>query len=785
MAEQEVRFRLKLLDSAFDRAVNNVATKFAKSFTEINSAIELASKGVAVFSRAVDGAAAALGRAVDESNKFAQATREVLTIANETELPLSRVEDLSRRLAITYGTAPTDQAKALYQAISAGSRDAAGTVDTANKLAVAGLADIEGTIDVLTTVTNAWGQENLTAARASDVLFGTVRLGKTRIDELASSFGVVAPLAAELGVSMEEVAAAVATLTLRGASTSEAFTQVRSILAAVTRQTAQSTKEAENLGVEFSVAALRSMGLVEFLKQIVESEGRTDSSLQRLLGRIEAVSGAVGLAANKGEDFQRVLDGVRDSAGATDRALQTIDDTLGRQIKKWEAAKTVALGALGDSITESEKLGRVLGDLTEELERGSRIWLEKGTGGKSALASFIDDAVDPTTRLGEKLNTALTALRGLMVAIPGIGLATEANLAAAGKAVEILNAKLAEGMVLPGGPTGTPFAKKTTVSATSENPILDFLLAAGTITPEQHAEMTGTFSGEVFGKGLLIEGKKPDKRRGRGGPRADFLFEQAAGEGANRARGRLEGEFGVRSEEDFEGLLERAADQQQARIKKNDEETQKLLAQADAKQSKIEARQQRRREKAWSRHFRRVANIAASGMATFITELVQGAVRGEADVGAAFQRFLSGMLTQIGQSWIALGSAQVAFAAASALAPSTWAMTGGPTGGAAAGAGMIAAGASLVVGGALVGAIGSGGGGSLSPRRPSTVDPRRSTGPTSNRRDAPFALDIGGSPQNTIVNVSINGVLPGTEGRVGRELIRILERANALQVVRA
>jgi len=56
---------------------------------------------------------------------------------------------------------------------------------------------------------------------------------------------------------------------------------------------------------------------------------------------------------------------------------------------------------------------------------------------------------------------------------------------------------------------------------------------------------------------------------------------------------------------------------------------------------------------------------------------------------------------------------------------------------------------------------------------------------TSERRDAQVPINAGLGPQNTLVNVSISSVLPGSEARIGRELVKILDRTNALQVQRA
>ena len=62
------------------------------------------------------------------------------------------------------------------------------------------------------------------AAKASDIMFTTVKLGKTNFDELSGSLFQVAPIASSLGVDFESVGAALADLTAKGTPTSVAAT---------------------------------------------------------------------------------------------------------------------------------------------------------------------------------------------------------------------------------------------------------------------------------------------------------------------------------------------------------------------------------------------------------------------------------------------------------------------------------------------------------------------------------------------------------------------------------
>ena len=75
----------------------------------------------------------------------------------------------------------------------------------------------------------AYGMEWEEVNRVSDIAFQTIKLGQTTMGELASSIGGTVPLAATLGVSLEEVMGAMAALTGVTGTTAEVATQLEGI----------------------------------------------------------------------------------------------------------------------------------------------------------------------------------------------------------------------------------------------------------------------------------------------------------------------------------------------------------------------------------------------------------------------------------------------------------------------------------------------------------------------------------------------------------------------------
>ena len=68
----------------------------------------------------------------------------------------------------------------MYQALSAGvsQEKVKGFLEVAQKGAIAGVTDITTAVDGLSSVVNAWGEDAISAAQASDLIFTAVKMVK-------------------------------------------------------------------------------------------------------------------------------------------------------------------------------------------------------------------------------------------------------------------------------------------------------------------------------------------------------------------------------------------------------------------------------------------------------------------------------------------------------------------------------------------------------------------------------------------------------------------------------
>ena len=310
---------------------------------------------------------AAMVKLAHDALDFGTAMREVSTLVDTATTDMAGLRQAVKDASSTYGTSGTQQAKALYQIISAGASDAASAItllDASNRLAIGGVTQIAVAADGLTSVLNAYGLSASRATSVSDALFVAMRAGKTTIGELSGALGRVATLAATVGVSFDELAAAVSTLTKAGISTNESITGVRAILAAVAKPSAEAQKLAAALGLEFSAAAVRAKGLSGFLADLREKTRGNTQAMAVLMGGVEALNPALVLTGKGAKDFAAIMDQMSQKSGQTSLALKKMASDPAFQLHRiWSGLKDIGLTFVNAVLQPMAPAFRVVSDV--------------------------------------------------------------------------------------------------------------------------------------------------------------------------------------------------------------------------------------------------------------------------------------------------------------------------------------------------------------------------------------------------------------------------------------
>lgn len=400
----------RVADVDFNR-LSSTIDQISGKLTGIGTSLTLLSAPFEIFA----------GASVAAFSDFETGMNEVFTlIPDATQEAQDQISAQVREFATTNGVDIKNVVQGVYDALSAGvPPDNVFTfLATSHQAAKAGVSDVSTAVDTLTSIVNAYKDKGLTAEEASDALFTTIRLGKTNFSELSSSIANVTSVSAPLGVDFNEIAAAIATITSQGKGTNETMTTLKALLSELSKDTTGLGKVFKDVaGQDFYTFIQNGGTLSEAIDIIAAESQRTGKPLTAMAGSIEAAQGAMMLSGGAAETFKSNLEAVQESAGATEKAFDTMSDGLKTSLDKVSAAFTDIQLDVGG------KLAPVIDEAAD--------WLIGNADTIKEFAGNVTQAAIPAIKgLLDILKSAMDAFNGmspetreLLAKVFGIGIA--------------------------------------------------------------------------------------------------------------------------------------------------------------------------------------------------------------------------------------------------------------------------------------------------------------------------------------------------------------------------
>jgi TP901 family phage tail tape measure protein len=292
------------------------------------------------------------------------------TIARETPEGLEKIGDSIRGIARATGTPLEELTQGYYDLLSAGIKaaDAQKVLEASNRLAIGGLASTAEAVDLLTSAINTYGFEASGAAALADVFAKTVERGKVTAAELAASFATVGPTAKAAGIGIYELGAGFAQLTASGVPASEAATQMRSAIVALTRRTGDLKKLEKQTGRNYlSIAGKK--GLVAALEQMRIDAKKAGVPLIDLLGRVEGVNFALATTGPNFDAYNTNLTEMGDASGTAAEQMAERQKGLNFQLARLKSLARDAGITIGSELLP--ELTPLFQRLNEELIKPS------------------------------------------------------------------------------------------------------------------------------------------------------------------------------------------------------------------------------------------------------------------------------------------------------------------------------------------------------------------------------------------------------------------------------
>ena len=266
-------------------------------------------------------------------NEAEKATQALKTLGVEADRLNAKLLGVSNALGGMYSQ--TQLSTAAYDVASAGfvkAADAAAVLEAAALGAKGGLSDLNTVGNALTSVLNAYGKSAKESERLVDGFIQTQNDGKIILDQYAKFIGRLAPTAAATNVSIEELNAAISTITAQGVPVQATFTGLNQALVSILKPSAEAEKLAKKLGIEFNEAGLRSQGFADFMADVKAKTGGSTTALVKLFGSVDALKAVLPLLNDDLVSFNKNLEKQTKSAGTANEASVLMSMTLSSQL---------------------------------------------------------------------------------------------------------------------------------------------------------------------------------------------------------------------------------------------------------------------------------------------------------------------------------------------------------------------------------------------------------------------------------------------------------------------
>jgi TP901 family phage tail tape measure protein len=340
------KLRLDLQLTGFKQASSKLK-QFSSKMKSVGSSLSAISLPLAI----------AGGAAIKMAADFDKNLTKIKALVGATEKDLQDFSSASKRMAKETGLSSKQTSEAMFFIASAGleGAEAIAVLEAASKASAAGLGDVAQVADLATSALNAYGSETLSAEAATDVLTAAVREGKLNSEELAGAMGQVLPVASNMGVSFNEVGAAMAAMSRTGTNAAQGATQLNSILSGLLKPTKQAEDALNLMGL--SSAGLKQQikdeGLLSVLETLKTEFDKNSDAAAQVFPNIRALRGVLDLTGASAATTKEIFNELNNAQGATKKAFEDTADSASFRLTKSLNGVKESFASVGAVLLES------------------------------------------------------------------------------------------------------------------------------------------------------------------------------------------------------------------------------------------------------------------------------------------------------------------------------------------------------------------------------------------------------------------------------------------------
>ncbi len=255
------------------------------------------------------------------------------------------------------GRPVAEVADAAYQSLSNNIRGAQGNTEafllTVGNFARVTRTTFPGAVDAVSSVLNSYGQSISKAEDVTSKLFKAIELGRFRGEELANALGKTAPIASQLGVSLDDLLATFVALTREGQSLNTASTLTLNVFNSLLKPSTALAEFYRGQGVESGQQFIQvNGGLANALANVSSKSKGALGEITNLFSNLRSSRGIIGIT-NDIQSFNSAISDIKGSKGSFDIAIDIEKNSANRALDEFgQRLRNQTITAIGQGLLE-------------------------------------------------------------------------------------------------------------------------------------------------------------------------------------------------------------------------------------------------------------------------------------------------------------------------------------------------------------------------------------------------------------------------------------------------
>lgn len=293
--------------------------------------------------------------AVKTAADFEAGMSQVQALTGATGTEFEALSEQAKELGSTTMFSASQASDAMSELASAGftTKEIMSAMPGLLDLAASGNVDLATAAGIASSTLRGFGLEANQATHVSDVLAEAAARTNAGITDMGGAMAYIAPVAAAMGISIEETAAAVGILSNSGIQGSKAGTVLRSALSSLAKPSKEASELMKQLGFNAYDANGKMLPLSGIIGGLQSSmSGLTDEQKQNSLVTMfgtEALSGMLALIEAGSDELNNLTEGFKNCDGSAKNMAETMQNNLKGKITAFKSALEGAGIAIGEN----------------------------------------------------------------------------------------------------------------------------------------------------------------------------------------------------------------------------------------------------------------------------------------------------------------------------------------------------------------------------------------------------------------------------------------------------